>query len=127
MKFPLPSLAALLAAALLAIPAGAETSNKWRLEFSGNAESDGRIELSILEVGAVVATVAVPVVKGTGENDVSRRVRDELQLQLPKGRYSVEGDDGEDVLIKKNGDVADFEVRIAGNSVQGVSIDADRE
>jgi hypothetical protein len=121
------TLAAALAAAFLAMPVGAETSNKWRVEFSGNAESDGRIDVSLLEVGAVVAQVAVPVVKGTAENDVARRVRDELQLQLPKGRYTVEGDDGEDVLVKKQGDVEDFEIRIDGNTVQGVSIDADRE
>lgn len=114
-------------AGLFAASLHADISNKWRLEFSGNAESDGELGISVLQVGAVVADVSVPIVKGTAENDVARRVRDELQLKLPKGGYSVELDDGEDVLVKRQPAMEDFEIRVVRNSVSGVRIDTDRE
>lgn len=103
------------------------TSNKWRLEFSGNAETDGTIVLQLLTVGAVAAEVPVAVVGGASENQVARRVSEELKLALPADRYDVEVDDGEDVLIKRRSGVEDFEVRVASNSVRGVRINLERE
>jgi hypothetical protein len=105
----------------------ADTSNKWRMSISGNAESAGRITVTLAKVGAVLADVDVEIVKGTSENDIAQRIRDELQLALPKGQYHVETDDGEDVLIKKSADIEDFEVRIGNNTVAGTRIDLSRE
>ncbi len=103
------------------------TSNKWRLEVSGGADSDGAITLQFLKVGGIIAEVPVRVVKGTSENNVARRIRDELQLNLPSGQYNVEIDDGEDVLVKKGRNVEDFEVRLLSNTVKGVRLNLQRE
>lgn len=121
------ALVSAVVASAFAVGVHADTSSKWRLEVSGNAESDGELAISVLQVGAVVAEVSVPVVRGTAENDVARRVRDELQLQLPKAAYSVELDDGEDVLVKRQAASEDFEVRVVRNSVRGVRVNTDRE
>jgi len=105
----------------------APTSNKWRLEVSGGADSDGAITLQFLKVGGIIAEVPVQVVNGTSENNVARRIRDELQLNLPAGAYNVEVDDGEDVLVKKGRNVEDFEIRLLSNTVKGVRLKLQRE
>lgn len=112
---------------LMASVAGADgVENKWRLEFSGNAESAGRIVLALApaEGDPIRATVVVPY--GRPENDVARDVRDALQAQSGK-RYSVELDDGEDVLVKKHEGERDFVITIVENSVQGVRINIGAE
>ncbi|RNF86497.1 hypothetical protein [Montanilutibacter psychrotolerans] len=112
---------------LVASVAGADgVENKWRLEFSGNAESAGRIVLALAPAQGdpIRATVDVPY--GRAENDVARDVRDALQAQSGK-RYSVEVDDGEDVLVKKHEGERDFVITIVENSVQGVRINIGAE
>jgi uncharacterized protein (DUF2141 family) len=105
----------------------AEVSNKWRLAVSGNAESEGEVTLALEKVGAVITVVNVAIPNRTPENDVAKRIRDELKLSLPPSQYAVETDDGEDVLIKKGQDVEDFSIRIVNNSVAGLSLDLSRE
>ena len=110
--------------ASLAFAAGVE--NKWRLQFSGNAESDGRIilELAPDEGSPMRATAAIH--KGRGENGIALDIRDALRTQVGQ-RYQVEVDDGEDVLVKKHRGERDFVVTIVENSVEGVRIDTDAE
>jgi hypothetical protein len=105
-------------AASLAFAAGVE--NKWRLQFSGNAESDGQVVLQLAPSEGDPMTATVAIHKGRGE------VRDALREQVGK-RYHVEVDDGEDVLIKKHRGERDFVVTIVENSVQGVRIDTNAE
>lgn len=116
-----------LALALAAFAAGAAgTENKWRLEFSGNAESAGQIvlELSPAVGEPIRATADIP--QGLGENDVAKSVRSALQAAA-SAHYNIEVDDGEDVLVKKHHGERDFIVTIVQNSVQGVKIDVDPE
>jgi hypothetical protein len=100
--------------------------NKWRLEFSGNAESAGRIVLQLAPAKGtpIVATATIP--KGRAENDVARDVSAALQAAA-SGHYNVEVDDGEDVLVKKQDGERDFVVTVVENSVQGVRIEVDAE
>lgn len=130
MKFPMAR--SLLVASLVLLAAACsstsvQTSNKWRLEVSGGAEADGIVVVQVLGVGAVIAEVPVQIPEGTGENAVARRISEELKLRLPGENYSVEIDDGEDVLIKKRGRTEDFEVRIASNTVKGTRVNVQRE
>jgi hypothetical protein len=111
-------------AAPLVLAAG--VNNKWRLQFSGDAESAGRIVLQIAPAEGDPVTASVDILQGRGENAVARDVRDALRAQAGK-RYRVEVDDGEDVLVKKHGGQPDFVVTIVENSVQGVRIEIDAE
>lgn len=119
--------AALALSALLASAALASPSNKWRLQFSGGAESDGVIMLQITPVGGEPMMVEVAVGKGTGENAVARTVAEACRKQLPKDAFHVETDDGEDVLLKKRHGAADFDVKIVSNTVKDVRINPDKE
>ena len=116
-----------LGLALMASVASADgVENKWRLEFSGNAETAGRIVLQVAPAKGkpIRATVAIPT--GRAENDVARDVSAALQAAA-SDRYNVEMDDGEDVLVKKQDGERDFVVTIVENSVQGVKIEIDAE
>lgn len=66
------------------------------------------------------------MIEGRSENGIANDVRDALQAQAGK-RYSVEVDDGEDVLVKKHAGERDFVVTIVENSVRAVRINANAE
>lgn len=128
-----PSLTAFIRCALAVLPVSAtaamqaSNSNKWRLEFSGGADSDGVIVLRITPKGSEPITPEIAIADGTGENKVAKTVVNGLKQQLPKDRSHVERDDGEDVLIKKRFGEENFSVGIVSNTVKGVRINPDRE
>jgi hypothetical protein len=110
-----------------AAAAQASTSNKWRLQFSGGADSDGVIVLRITPRDGEAITAEIAIEDGTGENNVAKAVVDGLKEQLPKDHYHVERDDWEDVLVKKRLGDENFSVEIVSNTVKGVRINPDRE
>ena len=120
---------AMLAVALLfaATSAVAKPSNKWRVEFSGGADSDGTIVLRLTPIGGTPIEGSIDIEDGTGENHVAKAVVEGLKAQLPEEDYHVERDDGEDVLIKKKHGAANFDLEIVSNTVKGVRINLDRE
>lgn len=112
---------------LLSTAALADLSNKWRLEFSGDAESNGEIIFRVTPQGGVPIDAVVTIPDDTGENDVAQAVTLGLQAQLPPEAYHIERDDGEDVLVKKLDGAADFGLAIVSNTVAGVKIHPDKE
>lgn len=120
----------LLCACLLLATAAttfAEPSNKWRLEFSGGADSDGTIVLRFTPIGGSPLEASIDIEDGTGENAVAKAVVKDLKAQLPKDVYHVERDDGEDVLVKRKRGAANFDVEIVSITVEGVRINPGRE
>ena len=113
----LPALA--LVALLWVGNAMAEPSNKWRIEFSGGARSNGAIVLRVVPVGGTGTDVEILIPEDAGENRVAALVRDGLFAALDKG-YRVERDDGEDVLVKRRRQTPDFDLILVSNSVEGV-------
>lgn len=112
--------------ALAALPAWA-ASNKYRIQVSEGARSDGEIVFAFSPEGVAAFEIAVPIAKGTGENSVARKIRDVLRAKLDAKAFSVEVDDGEDVLVKKKSGQPDFGLKIVSNSVKAVRINLDRE
>lgn len=113
--------------ALCAFAAQADgLENKWRLEVSGSAKTAGQIVVQVSpEKGEPIrATAQIPA--GTAENEVARNVGTALQMAA-SGHYSVEVDDGEDVLVKKKDGERDFAVTVVENTVQGVTVNVDTE
>ncbi len=113
----------------LALAAGSafgKPSNKWRLEFSGAAGSDGEIVLLISPVGGKPIEVTTLVKDSDGENRVAARVRDALKAAI-KADYHVERDDGENVLVKRRSGRPNFEISLVRNTVKSVRINFDRE
>ena len=111
----------------LAAAVDARPSNKWRLQFSGGADSDGVITIKIIPKEGEPFVTETAIKAGTGENKVAKTVVKSLKAQLPKKRFHVERDDGEDVLIKRKWGEPYFDVEIVSITVKGVRINPDRE
>ena len=110
--------------ATIALAAGA--NNKWRLQCSGGADSDGRIVLEFTPVAGQPMRATVQIHEGRTENGVAQDINAALRAQVG-ARYNVEVDDGEDVLVKKKRGEHDFMLTIVENSVQGVRLNPDEE
>ncbi len=113
----------LLIATQLAV---ASTSNKWRLQFSGGANSDGTIVIRLSPQEGDALEASIDIEYGRSENGVAKDVVAGLKEQVGE-RFHVERDDGEDVLIKKRRGNSNFGVEVVSNSVKGVRINIDRE
>lgn len=105
----------------------ADVSNKWRLQFSGKAKSNGTIVLKFFSNEVESISVEIPIEKGTSENGVAKVVTSVLKSELPKEHFHVERDDGEDVLIKRHMFTERFDIEIVSNTVEHVRIRPDRE
>jgi len=103
------------------------TSNKWRIEMSGQALTTGDIVFRVTPRQGEAVDVVVGIKSGRAENNVARDVRDALAAKLSPDRYSVEVDDGEDILIKKKEGQPDFALELVESSVQNVSIKVEGE
>lgn len=113
---------------VLAGAADARPSNKWRIECSSDADSDGVVTLLLSPKEAEAIEVAIAIAKDTGENAVARAIRNALKAdERVAKRYKVEVDDGEDVLVKKRRGEPDFDLEVLSNTVKGIRINLDRE
>ena len=125
-----PVAAGLLASLMFTSMAFADaspTSNKWRIEMSGQALTTGEIHFRVTPRQGESVDVNVGVKSGRSENNVAKDVRDALAAKLSPDRYSVEVDDGEDILIKKKEGQPDFALELVESNVQNVSIKVEGE
>ena len=113
--------------AALAFAGSAPTANKWRIEFDGQALKSGEIQFRVTPRQGEPTDVTVNIRGGRAENNVAKDVRDAFAAQLSPSRYSVEVDDGEDILIKKKEGQPDFALELIESSVQNVSIKIEGE
>ena len=112
---------------LIAAPASAKPSNKWRIQVSEGAKSDGEIVFRVAPKGGESVEVIVQIADGTGENAIASRIRDVLREKLDADAYNVEVDDGEDVLVKKKRGMPDFNIMLIRNTVKAVRLKVERK
>lgn len=122
---------AVFVAVPLAIAGGAfaadAVSNKWRIEVSEGANNTGTMQFRLTPTQGQPIDVSATVREGRGENGVARDIRDAFQAQLPADRFSVETDDGEDVLVEKADGQPDFSIELVQSTVTGTRVEFDRE
>jgi hypothetical protein len=113
--------------AALAFADASPTSNKWRIELSGQALTTGELVFRVTPSQGEATDIAVNIKSGRAENNVAKDVRDALASKLSPQRYSVEVDDGEDVLIKKKEGQPDFALELVEANVQNVTVKVEGE
>ncbi|HUQ10403.1 MAG TPA: hypothetical protein VM146_08810 [Steroidobacteraceae bacterium] len=121
------AIASSLMLAAMAFADASPTSNKWRIELSGQALTTGELVFRVTPSQGEATDVAVNIRSGRAENNVAKDVRDAFAAKLSPQRYSVEVDDGEDVLIKKKEGQPDFAVELVEAGVQNVTIKVEGE
>jgi hypothetical protein len=113
--------------AALAFADASPTSNKWRIELSGQALTSGDLVFRVTPRQGEPTDITVNVRSGRSENNVAKDVRDAFAAKLSPERFQVEVDDGEDILVKKKDGQPDFALELVEASVQNVSIKVDGE
>ena len=101
-------------------------SNKWRIEVKEGANNDGVARFRVTPQGEAAIEVTVNVKDGRSENGVARDVKNTFKAALDAKRFHVEGDDGEDVLVKKKGG-PDFSIELVESTLKGTHFDLERE
>ena len=126
-KLRLSALPLVLLSLLLASSVSAQVanSNKWRLEFSGAAESAGEMVFEIVPEGEPPVRVVAVIERNDGENRVARKVKKAIDRQAGKW-VDAELDDGEDVLVKRHF-FRGFTIVLVSSTVKDVRINFDRE
>jgi uncharacterized protein (DUF2141 family) len=120
-----PICTAIVVTLLLAAFASADTAptaNKWRVEFNGQALTSGDIVFRVTPRQGEPTDISVSIKSGRAENNVAKDVRDALAAKLSPDRYTIEVDDGEDILVKKKEGQPDFALELLESHVQNVSI-----
>ena len=121
------AIAASLMLAALASADTAPTANKWRIELDGQALTDGNLQFRVTPRQGEPIDVVASIRSGRAENNVARDVRDAFAAKLDPQRYSVEVDDGEDILIKKKDGQPDFALEFIESNVRNVNIKVEGE
>ena len=103
-------------------------SNKWRIAFDNRAKADGTLvfQMVMQDKDAEPLVVSVPISKGTGENNAADAVKKALRSAFPKD-FKVEGDDGEDVLVKLNFIEGRSSLMLLENNVEGLKVKIKKE
>ncbi len=113
--------------AALAFADASPTSNKWRIELSGQALTTGELVLRATPRQGDAPDIAVNIRSGREENNGAKDVRDAFAAKLSPERYVIEVDDGEDILVKKKEGQPDFALELVEANVQNVSIKVEGE
>jgi hypothetical protein len=121
------AIASTLLLAALAYSGTAPTANKWRIELDGQALKTGDIQFRVTPRQGEPIDVVATIRSGRAENNVAKDVRDAFAAKLSPERYTVEIDDGEDVLIKKKDGQPDFALELIDTGVQNVNIKIEGE
>ena len=113
--------------AALAFAEGEHNSNKWRIELDGTALKTGDIQFRVTPRQGDSVDVVATIRSGRDENKAAKDVRDAFAAKLDPERYSVEVDDGQDVLIKKKEGQPDFALELVESDVRAVNIKIEGE
>ena len=101
-------------------------SNKWRIEVKEGANNDGVARFRVTPKGGTPVDVTVNIKDGRSENGVASDVKNAFKAALDKKAYKVEGDDFEDVLVKKKSG-PDFSIELIESTLKGTHFDVERE
>ena len=101
-------------------------SNKWRIEVKEGSNNDGVARFRVTPQGEAPIEVNVSIRDGRSENGVASDVQKAFKAALDKKRFKVEGDDFEDVLVKKKSG-PDFSIQLIESTLKGTHFDIERE
>src|SRR5688572_18393532 len=123
----LKSCAAALAAALLVTGMATATdtpgvNSKWRVDFSGQATSDGEMQFRVTPHEGDPMLVTAKIHQGRGQMYMAQDVRETFKGQLPKDRFRAEVVSGERLILKSHSGEQAFLLELVSSSVAGARI-----
>lgn len=121
------ALIAVFMLAALAFADAGHTSNKWRIELDGSALKTGDMQFRVTPSQGESIDIVATIASGRAEDAVAKDVRDAFAAKLNPERFTVEVDDGEDILIKKKDGQPDFALELVESDVRNVNIKIEGE
>jgi hypothetical protein len=115
------------AAAPAVDPAKLSYTDDWRVEVNHDAESDGEILFQVTPKGGATQDVKVAIKKGTNENDVARAIKAAFAAQIGTKKYSIEMQDGENVVIERGMGHKDIALVFVSTTVKGIKVSVHRD
>jgi hypothetical protein len=101
-------------------------SNKWRLQVSEGANNDGVMRFRVTPKDGAPIDIPVSLKDGRGEDGCARDIRDTFRKALDKAIYTIEVDDGEDVLVKVR-KAPVISIELVESTVGGTRVSFNRE
>jgi hypothetical protein len=126
MRMLMPALAAAVLAGSAVQAEDLRLSNKWRVEVSETARSDGTIVFRVTPKDGQPVDVTVAIKDGRGENNIASDIAKSFKATLDKDAFHAETDDGEDVLLRKRKG-PDFELKLVESTVKATRINVEKE
>lgn len=102
-------------------------TDDWRIEVNHDAKSDGEIVFQVTPKGGEPQDVRVAIKKGTSENAVAREIKAAFVAQIGTKKYSIEMEDGENVIIERSMGNKDISLVLVSTSVNGVEVSVHRD
>ena len=115
------AIAAVICMVSFAVAAQADPAGKWRVAFSSRAANDGTFTLRVAPETAAPVEVETKIAANSSADKVAKAVRDSLRTSLVEGHH-VETDDGEDVVIGREGQTPKFEVTLACSTLTRLGV-----
>ncbi len=97
-------------------------SEKWRLNFQGQATSDGELRLRLTPQTGEPIVVTVKIHSGRGQMYMAKDLLAALKAQLPKGRFKSEIIHVQDVFLKVGHDEPAFTIELVDSSIAGTRL-----
>lgn len=108
---------ALLVSAGLAVAGG----NKTVINIENKAKSNGELSFEFTPAGGKTVVVKIGVIAKMKPTDIARDVMKEFTLAIGEG-YKVKMKDPQKVAVESPNKDSTFEIKLAGNTVQGLSV-----
>jgi hypothetical protein len=102
-------------------------TDDYRISVDDDANSDGEIVFRMTWKDGGSKDVTVPIKKGTNENEIARTIKAALVEQIGTKKYSIEMEDGENVIIERSGGKGDTSLVLVSNSVKNVNVKVHRD
>ena len=102
-------------------------TDDWRIAVNHDAGSDGDILFQVTPKGGTTQDITVAIKKGTGENDVAHAIKKVFEAQIGTKKYSIEMEDGENVIIEKSMGEKDIALVFVSSTVKGVKVSVHKD
>ena len=114
---------ALIAALITGTAAAADApAEKWRLNFQGQATSDGEVHLRLTPQTGEPIVVTIKIHSGRGQMFMAKDLLAAFKTQLPKGRFKSEIIHVQDVYLRAGNGEPAFTIEFVDSTVAGTKV-----
>lgn len=102
-------------------------TDDWRIAVNHDAKTDGEILFQVTPKDGATQDVKVAIKKGTSENDVARAIKAAFVEQIGTKKYSIEMQDGENVIIERSMGNPNIALVFVSTTVKGISVSVHKD